>query len=276
MVLDPTLPDPTPRLPVWLMVIDHGSVGWTADGWPVIKRGGAWVLIADGWRPLDDKKERLLTKVVAPDEKVLITTPRPAVGPMRPRGMASTMPATTMATTREVAATTEPAIATTEPVASTQPTSAPVARHRAVSTQPDGAILVDRDGRRYFDGQQSLHVIDKDGKTIDWPLPANAVGAADFAPVLLRTADGTLFLLNAPGRVVRIKRTPNGTAPFVVEAVFTHRIPSSDRIMRIWLDPAERIVIAYENNRMAILFPAGRIPSHIATMIPAKEMEQQP
>ena len=52
--------------------------------------------------------------------------------------------------------------------------------------------------------------------------------------------------------------------------------PSGDRIMRIWMDPAERMIIAYENNRLAVMFPQGRIPPQIAVLIPAKEMEQKP
>ncbi|MEO6435688.1 MAG: hypothetical protein ABIP55_07985, partial [Tepidisphaeraceae bacterium] len=77
---------------------------------------------------------------------------------------------------------------------------------------------------------------------------------------------------NAPGRVVRIKPTPDALEPFVVEAIFTDRIPTSDAIARIWLDPAGRIVIAFEKNKLAVMFPTGRIPRDILTLIPAKEL----
>ena len=119
-------------------------------------------------------------------------------------------------------------------------------------------------------------MIDPNGKTTDWPLPANAASTSAITPTLLQTSDGTLFLFNQLGRVVRIKRTPSAPEPFAVEAVFTHRIPTSDRIKRIWLDPADRIIIAYEGNRLAILFPQGRIPTEIANMIPVNETDQQP
>jgi hypothetical protein len=43
-------------------------------------------------------------------------------------------------------------------------------------------------------------------------------------------------------------------------------------LTRVWLDPAGRIIVAYES-RLAILFPAGYIPGPIATLIPAGEAE---
>ena len=261
MILDPTLPDLTPKLPVWLMAIDGGATGWTAGGWPAIKRGGAWALNATGWRPLDDHKESMITKMPRPAV--------PAIAPIDPR---------IHRTTTTISPTTSASSATAS-TASTAPTSSPSSASSALApaTQPTAPpILVDRDGRRWFDGRQSLHVVEPGGKTIDWPLPPTAAGDDAFEPVLLRTTGGLLFLFNQPGRVVRIKPTPDAPEPFAVEAVFTHRIPSSDAIRRIWLDPAGRIVIAYEANRLAILFPTGRIPRVIETMIPANEMDDQP
>src|SRR5947208_1763993 len=58
LVIDPTLPDVRPRLPVWVYPVKDGKVGWTAQHWPVIDRGGAWVLIDKGWRPLDKATEK--------------------------------------------------------------------------------------------------------------------------------------------------------------------------------------------------------------------------
>jgi hypothetical protein len=54
LIVDPTILDPTPRLPVWTMAISKGLVGWDSGDWPVIKRGGAWALKADSWEPLGD------------------------------------------------------------------------------------------------------------------------------------------------------------------------------------------------------------------------------
>lgn len=58
LILDPTLPDPTPRLPVWVYTMEGLQVGWTPDNWPAIKRGGAWALVNSDWKPLDEKKEK--------------------------------------------------------------------------------------------------------------------------------------------------------------------------------------------------------------------------
>ncbi|HYO08443.1 MAG TPA: hypothetical protein VER17_05685, partial [Tepidisphaeraceae bacterium] len=75
LILDPTLPDPTPRLPVWLMHVPNGLAGWSARDFPVIKRGGGWVLVERGWQPLDESKDKLLT---------LGPPPKPVPVPGRP------------------------------------------------------------------------------------------------------------------------------------------------------------------------------------------------
>ena len=89
---------------------------------------------------------------------------------------------------------------------------------------------------------------------------------------LVRSRDGLLFLFNQPGRVVRIRPTPDGEEPFTVDATFTRRIPSAEAYTRVWLDPAGRIVVAYEN-RLAILFPGGFIPPEVASLIPGGEAD---
>ena len=61
MLIDTTFTDPTPRLPVWEWSTPGGKVGWTADNFPAVQRGGAWVLGETGWRPLDEKKEKFIT-----------------------------------------------------------------------------------------------------------------------------------------------------------------------------------------------------------------------
>jgi hypothetical protein len=208
LILDPTFPDPTPHLPIWVMSIYQGSTGWDEKDWPCIKSGGAWALRADGWEALDEKKEKMITE--APPRR-----------------------------------------------------SAPA----ALATEP---LLVDADGNRYFDGASLLHVISKDNRHTVWPLPFSARG--ELGGTLLRAADGRLFLVNQPGRILRIKPTPDGDEPFNLEASFTHRVPSGDRIKRIWLDGANRICVVYDDNKLAIMFPDGHIPPHIATMIPASEL----
>ena len=75
LILDPTILDPTPRLPVWVIKVPDGSVGWNHNDFPVTKRGGAWALKADTWEPLPDT-DPLITKSPAPPstQSALLTT----------------------------------------------------------------------------------------------------------------------------------------------------------------------------------------------------------
>jgi hypothetical protein len=155
----------------------------------------------------------------------------------------------------------------------TQLPPAPTAPTPPATTQPFGPpLLTDADGRTYFEGRELLVVTDRRGRTVKWPLPPNAVGKAEKV-WLIRSNEGLIFLFNQPGRVVRIKPTPNEPEPYAVEEVFTNRIPNTDKIQRVWLDRANRIAIAYEKNKLAILFPAGRVPKDLALMILAKELQ---
>jgi hypothetical protein len=248
LIVDPTLPDPTPRLPVWQMWVEKGSVGWSRQGYPVIKRGGAWALYEDGWHPLP-KDDQMITSI----------PPRPR----SPRPLRLTpAPATSNSTTTPSATGFFRTTASTTPASTSQ----------SSSSRPLGSpILVDADGTEYFGGKQFLRVVRKTGAQIDWQLPAEAVGSR--RPTLIRTFDGKLFLFNEPGRVVRISPTPDKAEPFQVDAIFTHRIPQSDDMQRIWLDPAGRIIMAYQHDHLAILFPAGRIPPEMLLLIPANELD---
>lgn len=143
----------------------------------------------------------------------------------------------------------------------------------ATTTQSaERPILVEPDGTRWFDGRTTLRR-DRAGAAIDWPLPPEATGTESFDPVLIR-AENRLFLFNQPGRVLRIREASRAAPePFVIEANFTRHVPNADRPQRIWLDPAGRIVVAHEGNRLAVMFPSGRIPAEIARMMPAAEEE---
>jgi len=69
LIIDPSLPDATPRLPVWTIDSPDGA-GWTDTGWPAVKRGKqVFVLGEKNWRLIDDKTEKFVTE--AP--KVLTT-----------------------------------------------------------------------------------------------------------------------------------------------------------------------------------------------------------
>ena len=217
LVIDPTLPDPTPRLPVWKFT-QAQEVGWTEAGWPVTKRGGTWVLEADGWRPLDEKKKEKMLTEAPPEPEIGVATPT-----------------TTQATS--------------------QPAEPP--------------LLTTPDGTRYFGGQTDLRVINSAGNETIWPLPGQATGSLE-RPALFRISDGTLFLFNEPGRLIRIKPTPTASEPFRLERVFTRDIPNVVP-RRIWMDPAERILIVAGTGQLSILFPSGRVPAKIQTLMPAQD-----
>jgi hypothetical protein len=205
LILDPTVPDPTPRLPVWIMDVGEHA-GWDNEGWPAIKSGGAWSLRQTEWVALD-------------------------AGQFRDQW--------------------------TAPLAMSRPSSQPA----------EEAPLLSIDGKRYYGGRRWLRVVGQDGKELTWDLPAEAAG--DATPTLIKAGEDRLFLFNTPGRVLRIKPTPQGAEPFELEATFTRGIPAGSDIRRIWLDPAGRIVVAYEGMRLAILFPDARVPREIALLIPA-------
>lgn len=210
LVLDPHLPDPTPRLPVWNLAIAE-TVGWDKDNWPVVQNGAAYALNETDWRPLDkDEKFSTSASEVPP-------TTLPASGP------------------------------------STAPASGPAAGRTPILIAPDGS--------KYYGGLTNLEVILPDGTRTDWPLPPIANGTGPVT--LLRTKPGKLFLFNQPGRLLRIAPTPLGPEPFKLEATFTKNIPSIAKPTRIWMDPAGRIDIAWEN-RLAILFPEGFLPRAIS------------
>jgi hypothetical protein len=213
LILDPHLPDPTPRLPVWNLAIAK-NVGWDRDNWPVIQNGAAFALTASDWRGLG-KDEEFFTRIAPP--------------PQAPIHSISV---------------------------STRPSSGPV-----INVDQASAILTEADGTRYFGGQSELKVISVNGESIDWPLPAMAVGSGPVT--LIRADSGKFYLFNQPGRVLRISRNRDAGAPFTLEATFVHGIPSVKQPTRIWMDPAGRIDIVWEN-RLAVLFPDGFIPRAIS------------
>jgi len=53
LVLDPNLPDVTPRLAAWIDPVSCDVTGWDDGGWPVVmKNDSAWALHAEDWSPL--------------------------------------------------------------------------------------------------------------------------------------------------------------------------------------------------------------------------------
>jgi hypothetical protein len=77
LVIDPHLPDPTPRLPVWQLAVAK-SVGWDKDNWPVIENGPSYALTESDWRSLG--KDETFSKEVPPatqpaDDGLLLKLP---------------------------------------------------------------------------------------------------------------------------------------------------------------------------------------------------------
>ena len=234
LIIDPTIPDPTPRLPVWTYATAE-VVGWDKDNWPAVKRGGAWALREeDDWRAMK-RNEKLFTD---PNEPPAAIVPPPATAPAT-AATAATSPATTTAT--------------------------------APAEDLGPVLLVDRDGSRYYDGRTRLVVIRRDGGRTDWALPPSATGT--LAKVhLAQTGEGLLFLYNQPGRLLRIRPTPDEVEPFGLEATFTRNVPNVEQILRMWVDPSDRLIMAH-GTKLSIMFPRGYIPPDIISKIPPAQME---
>jgi hypothetical protein len=67
LILDPTVPDPTPRLAIWLIDTGNGA-GWNKADWPVIQRGTAhWIVGDHDWQAMDPS-EPMLTDTAKPTE----------------------------------------------------------------------------------------------------------------------------------------------------------------------------------------------------------------
>ncbi|HTW94773.1 MAG TPA: hypothetical protein VMD30_08275 [Tepidisphaeraceae bacterium] len=206
LIIDPNLPDPQPRLLVWIPD-PTGAAGWDKGGWPVMAHEDkSWLLKDTDWFPVDLIHDRVFTQ--AP--------PNPAAG---------------------------------------------------------GALLRDSHGNLWYDGMTRLVRLTPSGKRLQWALPPEAAAAPGTLPSeihLVETSSGLLYLFNASGRVLRIRATPDASAPLHVEGVFKNGIPESDQIVRVWLDPADRIDIVYkfmDRSRLAVLFADGDIPPELQRWI---------
>jgi len=211
LILDPTVPDPKPRLVAWTLDLD-GNVGWTADNWPAVDRNGLWLLKQSGWVSIAaNSPEKLITELPADDPQ-------------------------------------------------TQPADKP--------------LLTDPDGTRYFGGITDLSVTSPTGKKTAWPLPADAQGTADAKPWLVHIHDGgeQFFLLNSDGRLLRFKLQPDAAEMLKLEAAFTTAVPQLDRVTRMWLDPAGRIIIAYDQKHLIVFFPSGQVPPEISDQILPRDL----
>ena len=230
LILDPRLPDPTPRLPVWSVDLNADRVGRSADGWPVFQSGGTWALEEFGWVAL---KPEQVKRAIFGAHKLPATLP--------------------LAASQRKDAT---------PQAATRPQTRPSTRPTTFPAIPP--LLIDEAGTHYYGGLTSLRTIAADGKDRTYDLPPTALGG-DGDITLLRAPDGRLYLFNQPGRVVRLWIDPK-TDKLTVEGVFTEGVPNAD-VEQIWLDPAGRIAVAHDTNRLTLLFPTGRVPPALRTLM---------
>jgi hypothetical protein len=178
----------------------------------------------------------------------------------------------------------KPAIesSTTKPTSTTQaatrPATLPATQSAALpatlpaASQAAAPLLVTTDGVQYFGGNTSLTRVDAKGK-LDWPLPPQAQGSV-ARPWLVVDHEGRLFLFNEPGRLLRLRATPGAPEPFKLEATFSHKIPNVEPL-RMWLDPAGRIVFAVDEHQLILCFPGGTIPGAIADKMPAGERDEE-
>jgi hypothetical protein len=215
LIIDPTVPDPVPRLAIWL--IDTASdAGWDKDDWPALTQENSdWIITSRDWEVLDpkDTMQRDISQLKS-------------------------------------------------------------ATQSSATTRDGPALLIDSSGTRYFDGQTTLTVIDPAGKRRVWPLPADCIGASDQPPWLVGDGAGRLYLFNNSGNIIRLRPTPGAAQPFVVEAVFTKNIPPFQDIRRIWLDPAGRIALAYDQSHLAIIFPTGQVPPELDDKILPQDLRR--
>jgi hypothetical protein len=249
LIIDPTIPDPKPRLPFWEFLTAR-AFGWDAEGWPVVRReGGEWALHENGWKLLDPNKgERLQTEVPKPATQ---PTTGPSMFLMLKTGDISSEVFVTPQGPRGERAYQGVDINATTRFATTRRTP----------------LLIDESGTSYYDGLTALEAVSWDGHSTVWQLPPAAVGKGPVT--LIKTRDGLLFLFNQPGRVLRIRPTPGEAEPFAREATFTRRIPSVSRPKRIWLDPAGRICVV-DARRVILFFPQGFIPPRIRDLMPVE------
>jgi hypothetical protein len=213
LVIDPTVPDPVPRLAIW--VIDTASdAGWDKNDWPALTQDNSnWIISQRDWEVLDPKD-----------------------------------------------------------VMQTDVSQLPSATQSSASTRDGPVLWTDAQGSRYFDGQTTLTVVSPTGRRHVWPLPADCLSTSLQSPWLVGDHEGHLYLFNNPGSIIRLRPTPTAAQPFGVEAIFNKNIPPFQDIRRVWLDPAGRIAVAYEQSHLAIIFPGGQVPPELNDKILTQDL----
>jgi hypothetical protein len=237
LIIDPNLPDSRPRLPTW--VSEHPAVGWDQEHYAAVQLENNYLTLRIGkWELVNLEKNKFFSKA----EEI---PPIPAP-PKRVR------------------------LATTQ--AASRPTSAPASQPIVEAEDDEKPIYRDAKGNFYFDGRDALRVRKADGSEIVWVLPPIATGTLE-RPHLVEAAD-RLFLYNQAGRMLRIKATPGGAEPYVIEATFSRRIPNVEDVTRMWVDPHGRICMVWGGTNLAVLFPQGYIPNEMRNMLPTSDLDE--
>ena len=197
LIVDPNLPDTTPRLPVWTIDFSR-EAGWSPEGFPAIRSDGAFTLDKSEWKALDAATFQDATDKTAID----------------------------------------------------------------AMAERDAAAL------RYSRGLVDL--AKHDGESVE--LPAIAIGDGFFSgrAAAFDLPENRVLLFNTPGRASLLQWSKDKTALSHI-ATFTRGIPSST-IRRIWQDPAGRVVIAFDKNKLAVVFVDGVIPPDIQNMMSARAL----
>jgi hypothetical protein len=125
-------------------------------------------------------------------------------------------------------------------------------------------------GNTFFSNRVTLAVRTADGKVVTQPRPVGMPNT-DLGSVYCRDR---LFILHPLGKLSRLKVDPQSATPFSVDALFTHDVPSISRLNRMWVDPAGRVCIAADDDRVIIIFVNRKIPQAIQDIIPEDELKQ--
>lgn len=125
-------------------------------------------------------------------------------------------------------------------------------------------------GATFFSNRATLALRTPDGKVILKARPAGMPNI-DLAGAFF---GDQLYLLHPQGKLTRLKVDMRAIEPFSVDAIFTSNIPSAAQVNRMWVDPAGRICIAADEDRIIIIFTGRKIPQAIRDIIPENELKQ--
>lgn len=84
LLIDPQYPNPTPRLPAWVIHITEGETGWDSQDYPTIKKGDPWRVTTSSWEPVKPPNEfHTLVPPVSPTTSPALPTSADALALIR-------------------------------------------------------------------------------------------------------------------------------------------------------------------------------------------------